>query len=132
MLFGEQIRAIRLERGFTMTQVAGVAGIDTSTLCKFETEKNKISDETYTAIFKALKMEKITEKDYKYPNIEEFKKMKKAKLKISRSLIKKGLKTEEEHRELLDSFIDEERAAKDRDYKLEQQRKIKQVKEDAK
>lgn len=132
MLFGEQIKSIRLARGFTQKDVAAVAGIDISTLSKFENEKQKIADETYDRIFQALKLEKITKENYLNPNMEIHRELKKFELNQSRKLVAKGEKSEQEHKDLIDSLKTREREAKHKDYVLNEHRKIKTIKDAAK
>lgn len=131
MLSGEDIRTLRQERGFTIKQVAGVAGIDHSTLSKYELEKQKLSPETYDRVYLALKMETITEADYLNPNIESFRAEKKRLLSHSRDMIRRGERTEEEHKKLIVDLKQREIVAKNEDYKLNERRKIKAIKDKA-
>lgn len=132
MLFGEQIKAIRLSRGFSQKEVAAVAGISNTTLSKFESEKQQVSDETYDRIFQALKMEKITPNDYLNPHMFTLNEQRKELLKESRELVRKGEKSEQEHAELIEEFKLKERQAKHDDYILNEKRKIQSIKESAK
>lgn len=129
MLSGEQFRIVRKERQFTIEQIAGYAGIDISTLSKFELEKGKLSEEVYALVWDALKQEKITKEDYKNPNLEKFRKEKKKILANSKKLVKQGLKTEKEHQDLIDSLKLKQKEAQNEDYKLNERKKIKLIKE---